>query len=45
MIELSGKRFSDRAFFVVVINVSTHVCVRAASGQASVLEYVYSFIW
>ena len=33
VIELSGKRFSDRAFVVVVVmNVSTHV--RAASGRA-----------
>ena len=38
VIELSGKRVSDQAFFPVVINVGTHV-----SERSIFLEYVYGF--
>ena len=41
MIELSGKRFSDQAFFVVVIKVI--VRIRESGKRSSVLEYVYGF--
>ena len=40
VIELSGKRVSDWAFFAVVRNVSTHV-----SEWSTFLEYVYGFRW